>query len=173
MVAYSFKSFFAPKILDGTKRQTIRAVGRRRHALPGEEIQLYTGLRTQWCKLIARATCEDARGIDIEFDVAADIARIYLGLSLGIKGNRSVFSERPDLDRFAMSDGFNDWHEMRQFMIKHHGDKKVRRMKFEGVLITWKPIVRTGGLTVDEEDSDGDFENDEDLYSGEDIDGPS
>ncbi|MEJ0016825.1 MAG: ASCH domain-containing protein [Acetobacteraceae bacterium] len=46
MVAYSFKRDFAAPILAGIKRQTIRA-DRRRHARPGEVLQLYTGMRTK------------------------------------------------------------------------------------------------------------------------------
>jgi hypothetical protein len=48
MVAYSFKSFFAPQIIAGLKCQTVRA-DRRRHARPGEAVQLYTGMRTRAC----------------------------------------------------------------------------------------------------------------------------
>lgn len=36
MVAYSFQSRFAPAVESGRKRQTIRAVGKRRHARQGE-----------------------------------------------------------------------------------------------------------------------------------------
>ncbi len=55
MVAYSFRSQFAEPILAGTKGGTIRAERRGRnlghrvvnggHAYPGEELQLYTGMR--------------------------------------------------------------------------------------------------------------------------------
>lgn len=65
MVAYSFKQRFAPQIIAGLqtgplvvgmKRQTIRA-DRKRHARPGEELQLYTGMRTRSCQLLGRTTC--------------------------------------------------------------------------------------------------------------------
>jgi hypothetical protein len=46
VVAYSFRQQFRPPILAGTKRQTIRA-DRKRHARPGEQLQLYTGMRTR------------------------------------------------------------------------------------------------------------------------------
>ena len=52
MVAYSLKPRFIPPILSGAKRQTIRAISRRRHAIPGETLQLYTGMRTKQCRLI-------------------------------------------------------------------------------------------------------------------------
>lgn len=51
MVAYSFHPRFVDAILGGTKRQTIR-MHRRRHARPGEEMQLYAGMRTRHCRLV-------------------------------------------------------------------------------------------------------------------------
>ena len=56
MVAYSFKARFAEPILAGTKLHTVRAP-RKRDARPGEELQLYRGMRTRQCALIARKTC--------------------------------------------------------------------------------------------------------------------
>ncbi|MFK5597639.1 hypothetical protein ACFZ8E_11600 [Methylobacterium sp. HMF5984] len=51
MVAYSFKARFAAPILAGTKAQTIPAerTGRSRHARPGEQLQLFSGMRTKHC----------------------------------------------------------------------------------------------------------------------------
>lgn len=51
MVAYSFQKRFVEPIRSGRKRQTIRA-DRKRHARPGEVLQLYSGMRTN-----AIATC--------------------------------------------------------------------------------------------------------------------
>jgi hypothetical protein len=46
MVAYSFAPQFIDTIRSGTKCQTIRPIGKRRHARTGEPVQLYTGMRT-------------------------------------------------------------------------------------------------------------------------------
>lgn len=119
MVAYSFKARFAAPILAGTKRQTIRA-DRKRHARPGEELQLYTGMRTQHCKLIGRATCASLTPVSIH--IPEGMVRI---------GER-VLSRRDDLDLFAMSDGFRGWLDMREFWFDNHGEDE-----FHGVLITW------------------------------------
>ncbi len=69
MVAYSFHKEFAPLILLGHKRQTVRA-HRRRHARPGEAMQLFTGMRTRHCrKIIPDPLCI---GIDdVRFDLTA------------------------------------------------------------------------------------------------------
>lgn len=50
MPAYNFQKQFAPLVESGQKRQTIRAIGKRRHARPGESLQLYTGQRTKACR---------------------------------------------------------------------------------------------------------------------------
>ena len=51
MVAYSFQPGFAAEIIAGRKTQTIRNP-RKRHAMPGEHLQLFTGMRTRYCKKI-------------------------------------------------------------------------------------------------------------------------
>ena len=51
MVAYSFKSQFEEPIVAREKRQTVRGF-RKRHARPGEPIQLYVGMRTRNCRKI-------------------------------------------------------------------------------------------------------------------------
>jgi hypothetical protein len=61
MVAYSFQPMFELPIVLGTKRQTIRAAGKRRHARAGDTLQLYLGMRTPRCRLLATASCADIR----------------------------------------------------------------------------------------------------------------
>lgn len=120
MVAYSFKQQFIAPILAGTKRQTIRAPrkGRSRHARPGDELQLYTAMRTKYCTLIGRAVCAEVVPVQLDFEHAV----------LTIGGERD--GRR---DFFARSDGFQDWSEMRDFWAKEHRGVTV----FDGVLIRW------------------------------------
>jgi uncharacterized protein YqfB (UPF0267 family) len=66
MVAYSFKARFVEPILAGTKTQTIRA-DRKRHARPGEDLQLYTAMRTKQCKLIRVARCTQIVSVMLSF----------------------------------------------------------------------------------------------------------
>lgn len=119
MVAYSFKRRFAEPILAGAKRQTIRA-DRRRHARPGEELQLYTGMRTKSCRLIARKTCLYVEGVKLSFFNGGEVITDSLG-------------RLTDLDAFARSDGFVDWDEMHDFWRAEHDDPET----FTGVLICW------------------------------------
>ena len=124
MVAYSFRQIFRSPILAGTKRQTIRS-DRKRHARPGEEVQLYTGMRTRQCAIIGRAVCESVRPVWI----GVDDDWIDDGLAIRV--------ETVDLDRFAQADGFADWSEMRAFWRAEHPGVPV----FSGVLIRWGALL--------------------------------
>lgn len=136
MVAYSFKKQFVDPIraglghyehIDGMipapKRQTIRANGKRRHARPGETLQLYSAMRTKQCFKIGEATCTEV--VPISIDVRKDGLLISSGRQRIIGGTL--------IDNFARLDGFADGKEMRDFWLKEHG-----LGKFEGVLIRWQ-----------------------------------
>lgn len=120
MVAYSFKAMFAPRILDGSKRQTIRA-DRRRHARPGEQVQLYTGMRTKHCKLIARAACIAVEPVTLIFREGDGVA---------MEGFKTAYG---NLDGFARADGFDSWAQLAQFWSDNHPGIQV----FDGVVIRW------------------------------------
>jgi uncharacterized protein YqfB (UPF0267 family) len=120
MVAYSFKERFAEPITSGTKRQTIRAE-RKRHARPGEVLQLYQGMRTRHCRLILRAQCLDVKPIRIDL--------VEQTVTAGIE----CINTRKALDAFARRDGFSDWDDMHDFWMIEHSGKET----FSGVLITW------------------------------------
>jgi hypothetical protein len=104
MVAYSFKRFFSPQISVGIKRQTVRA-DRRRHARPGEQLQLYEGMRTRHCRKIINPDplCSNVSPIVIETSDANDrfITSIEVG---GIRFNSD------DMEEFARADGFAPEH---------------------------------------------------------------
>lgn len=135
MVAYSFKKMFVPAIRAGLcervegwptpKRQTIRA-DRRRHARPGEEIQLYTGMRTKQCMLIGRARCVSVEPIGLYFA----LKKIVIGGAIPQSVRTSA-----TLDEFARDDGFRDFDGMRSFWATTHGSEK-----FDGVIIRWVPL---------------------------------
>ncbi|MGX9145869.1 hypothetical protein [Mesorhizobium sp. 128a] len=121
MVAYSFRPRFVEPIAAGTKRQTIRA-DRKRHAREGEELQLYTGMRTKQCKLIGRATCI---GVDLVMLNFADHGVVRI--------NGIVLFSNAAMQKFARSDGFTSWADMRGFWRDNHPGVEV----FDGVLIRW------------------------------------
>lgn len=144
MTAYSFKKRFVEPIrwglglgLDlsdeaaaiGTpKRQTIRA-DRKRHARPGEELQLYCGMRTKGCFLIGRARCTDVARIHIHFRERRQSDWIQSAVTGKI--------DRPyDLSQFAKSDGFESWGHMREFWSREHPGIR----DFSGIIIKWEPL---------------------------------
>jgi hypothetical protein len=104
------------------KRQTIRAIGRRRHARPGETLQLYHGMRTKQCFKIAEARCISVDPIVINvYDTRLEILR---------------FAPDPErLEEFARADGFKNAADMHAFWAEEHG-----LGYFSGVLIRWEPI---------------------------------
>ena len=122
MVAYSFKSQFTEDVESGKKKQTIRAE-RKRHAHPGEPVQLYTGMRTKKCRKLVDPDpiCTAVRDIEI--------ASIYGFADVRVAGVNLVGAER--LTAFARADGFDSIDEFIAFFKKEHG------LPFRGVLVEW------------------------------------
>ena len=134
MVAYSFKARFADPILDGTKAQTIRGP-RKRHARSGEELQLFTGMRTKHCRLIKRATCERVTPVRLQFHrTYGPLSITFDGLSLGSDA----------MERFAQADGFGESGyailDMAAFWFAAHG-RGVDEIDFAGFVIAWRPLA--------------------------------
>jgi hypothetical protein len=114
MVAYNFQAQFAKAVETGKKCRTIRARGKRRHALTGELIQLYTGMRTKQCRKLGEAVCTVSTYCAIRED----------GITTGN-------FPPTDLDEFAVADGFQDFDHMKEWFRKTHG------LPFIGQLIEW------------------------------------
>lgn len=123
MVAYSFQRQFADPILQGAKRQTIRGE-RKRHARPGDALQLYTGMRTKYCRPIGVAVCQIASPITIDFSARRITYQFGRGMTTVYPGG---------LDDFARGDGFADWQAMCAFWSARHGPLQT----FSGWLIRW------------------------------------
>lgn len=105
------------------KRQTIRAVGKRRHARPGETLQLYTAMRTKQCQKISDARCVSVEPIRI----------VVEKLLIQTWVNGDFIGDLPH--KFARDDGFADAHDMLDFWTKEHG-----LGQFDGFLIKWEPL---------------------------------
>ena len=137
MVAYSFKRFFAPQIVLGSKSQTVRA-NRKRHARPGEELQLFQGMRTRNCrKIIDDPTCRAVSPIVLTFDSA--------GTGMDWIEIAGTSLDAAEMEEFARKDGFDPAHvdlggetaleNLVRFWTSEHG----KLVQFEGVLIEWAP----------------------------------
>lgn len=138
MTAYSFKRRFVTPIqvglgqiehIPGTvpKLQTIRAIGKRHHAKPGDTLQLYTAMRTKQCRLIGEAVCTAATPI---------VIWIYGDLHprLSIQSGKLLLNGK-EIRAFARMDGFHDVADMAEFWRAEHPGIE----KFEGIMISWRP----------------------------------
>jgi hypothetical protein len=149
MVAYSYKGRFVAPIRVGLglpilnlhyelggylpgspirpKFQTIRGVGKRRHAKPGETLQHYHGMRSPKCFKIGDARCKSVSEV-----------RLYIHSEwIEIRGE-SELRRSKQLDAFARDDGFEDWAAMRAFWLEEHDGKHLG--PFQSLLIKWEPL---------------------------------
>lgn len=128
MSAYNFKKEFAPLVESGQKRQTIRAIGKRRHARPGDRLQLYTGQRTKVCRklILPDPVCISVHAVYM-FKII-ERRRDKHAYQLYLDGELISWHEVPEI---ANADGFENSTEFFNFFEDVHG------MPFRGVLIKW------------------------------------
>ncbi|MBD2107408.1 hypothetical protein [Nodosilinea sp. FACHB-13] len=120
MVAYNFKPQFAGPVERGEKTQTIRRTGKRRHARPGDTLQLYTGMRTKSCRLLALVKCSNTWAIEIRPD-----GRVYL--------DGELLNDVDQVQQLVQDDGFGDIPEFLWFFCP-------ASEHFKGVLIKWEAL---------------------------------
>lgn len=126
MVAYNFQEQFAPAVERLEKRQTIRANGRRRHARPGEHVQLYTGQRTRACRKLVNPdpVCTAALPVEI---AATEAGRLEIRLDGELLSGAAA-------EAFARADGFASVAELGAWFEQVHG------LPFRGTCIQWTPV---------------------------------
>lgn len=144
MVAYSFKRRFVVPVAIGLgvpydidfiddlhtnslpKTQTIRD-DRKRHARPGEPVQLYHAQPTRQCFKIGEGLCVNVEPIIILLQKKGRRRE-----SIRLHGRH--YDSIDGLDEFAGMDGFRSWHAMSEFWNENHPGVT----DFHGVLIRWK-----------------------------------
>ena len=129
MVAYSFNPRFELPIVTLRKTGTIRAHGRRRHARPGERLQLYIGMRTRSCRLLATAECQASDRLRVSFQTP----RVIVG-EIPDEMALDDINHCADFDAFAQADGFADFEDMARFWWDLH-----RARAFDHLWIRWQP----------------------------------
>lgn len=117
MVAYNFQRQFADAVEAGAKRQTIRATGKRRHARPGDPLQLYTGMRSKACRKLREAVCVQS----VPVHISEDGVVTWDGQQL----------PGAQVASLALQDGFPDIAAFLDFFRTSHG------LPFQGVCISW------------------------------------
>jgi hypothetical protein len=130
MVAYSFQAMFREPIIQRVKCQTIRA-DRRRHARPGERLQLFTGMRTRYCqKIIPDPICLALETILIDVGLDGIVGIVVNGKALDLQAIGSLAVA----DGFRTETGETAVHNMGRFWLNNHGPGV-----FSGVIIRWEP----------------------------------
>lgn len=119
-----FKKQFAPKILDGSKKFTIR---NRRKVEPkiGDTLHMYTGLRTKHTeKITSEHSLKGIQLVDILIQKQVFSEGTFKGKwSLGISvDGRSLLTG--ELEYFVRCDGFEGMEDFMEYWIKASGDKK-------------------------------------------------
>lgn len=127
MVALNF-SMFIDKVENGTKPHTIRA-RRKRPVNVGNKLDLFTGMRTRYCRrLKVQPGCKDRE----DCIRAQDIEIVRPGSSvidIFVDGVRLKFHQ---MNQLALRDGFANWGEFIQYFMP------PGRERFDGQIIWWK-----------------------------------
>jgi len=123
MAGISF-SVFKDKILNGSKRQTIRGI-RKNPIKEGEKLYLWWKQRSPQREKLGEAKC-------------VSIRHVYINNGVEIKKPNDNFASflinDGELNQFAIADGFDNWQQLIEFFENAHG------LPFEGVLIEWDSI---------------------------------
>src|SRR5690606_1585298 len=91
----------------GEKTQTIRAVGKKRHARLGDTLQFYTGPRMKPRK-IGEASCVNSCPVTLRFKNGTGKPWVCFGDPQTAPA-ADILITPAVLDAFARSDGFADW----------------------------------------------------------------
>jgi len=133
MPAYNFMEQWVPKILDGSKAQTIRRK-RKRPTVAGDELSLYVGQRTKSCRLIGRAPCVQVTPI-----------MIYPLFYLIVLDGKAYGYKNAKTKLIAFNDGFESTIEFFEFFERY---KKIMLKDFE--IIEWDPTSAEWMMERDE-----------------------
>lgn len=152
MVAYGFKSFLVDPIERGDKIHTLRLPRKNPHpkrahvgghAMPGEEVQLYTRMRQPDCRLIGRSVC--VRTIRATIEVVHSWVDLYETQGKKPRRLNCQDGSHLELDPFARSDGFESWKAFWDYWSKEVPREPGSDWQFfDGWLIEWQPL-KTGG----------------------------
>lgn len=126
MVALNFQKQFADDVESGVKAQTIRRCGKRKPPKVGDELQLYTAMRTKYCRLLRRVKCTEVMMITIHTSnqwVSHFVDNGFGFVWLPITGAA--------LTKLFVEDGFDSLEQFCNFFASEHSPI------FEGYLIKW------------------------------------
>jgi hypothetical protein len=122
MPSFNFKKQFAGLVEEGVKTQTIRQM-RKRPIRVGDDLYLFTGLRTSKCRKLMTTIATEVIAISIDQD------EVVLGCDP---------LRRDQVYELARADGFESVSEFKDFFRSHYG------FPFFGQLIKWQPSASRG-----------------------------
>jgi hypothetical protein len=124
----SFKQQFVQKIINGTKKQTIRADPKKRWK-ECMSIQFWSGSPRQpkTSYLFKDGVVSSVVDIEIDFNWAESPNQMKCKISFG-KYQKTVLTTKTQLSNFALADGFESFEDFKSFF---------KGENFEGVLIKW------------------------------------
>lgn len=139
MTAYGFQAAFADRVESGRKPLTLRRARRppARHALPGDEVRLWTGLRTKGARLL---------GVGIA-TLNAPLLLMPTGFTLldetlapHPRANRRMLAAllTGDANAIARLDGFPDWASAWAWHDANRDEHEHKRTGLVRVLISWR-----------------------------------
>lgn len=126
MPAYSFQKQFVEKILSGEKPHTIRR-RRKRATVPGDQLSLYTGMRTKSCVLVASVPCTKVEPIRFYLDRSEmwiwspeQPGDLHYSEVEEIGSFRLMTAE--EVNAIARADGFEDVYDFFDFFKQYKSD---------------------------------------------------
>jgi len=105
MPLLNFKKEFADDVMMGRKRMTIRKK-RKRPIKKGDDLHLYTGLRTKHTQFLGLGKC-----LKIQEVTMTELGMVIAGQSFAWN----------ELDALAIADGFNSAAKFKSFFQKQYG----------------------------------------------------
>lgn len=129
MPALNFIKRFAADVESGKKRSTIRRAGKRLPPKVGDQLSLYAGMRTKYCRLLRKETCTDVNPVLITFKNNKPV--LAIGLILG-KEKCWVQVKAAEVKKMAIEDGFKSKEEFFDYFLSDTDE-------FYGFLIEWNP----------------------------------
>lgn len=120
----NFKREFAGLVERGYKKQTIR--GHRKDGkrpVQGDQVRLYTGLRTSATRWLRDGTVVRCRSVRLNLAGNGEIV---------VDGERLTLEQRFE---FAKADGFLTWEDMRKWFCDQYGAESFP--EWEGFCVEW------------------------------------
>jgi hypothetical protein len=134
MVALNFMKRFASDVERGIKLRTFRLDGKRRPPRVGETLQLYTGMRTKSCRLLAKSDCTDVQRCMLNVGYRQSWSVYLRRIELGDDAMIECLETLEALNDFAKLDGFADWSDLAAFFAP----RAEYTGQVKGHLIHWR-----------------------------------